>query len=72
MESAAEEYFASYEEARAAYRARNFADARREFRHCFELRPDDLLTSVYLERCDIFLQRPPAEDWEGVWIAEHK
>jgi adenylate cyclase len=67
-----DEYLASYEDARRAYRERNFADAMRRFQRCLELRPADALPSVYLERCEIFLQRPPEEDWEGVWVAEHK
>jgi adenylate cyclase len=72
LESTVDEYLATYTGAREAYRARHFADARRDFLRCCELRPGDLLPSVYLERCEIFLERPPAEDWEGVWVAEHK
>ncbi len=71
-ESIMEEYLALYEEARAAYRARNFAAARQQFRRCLELRPEDALPSVYIERCEIFLQRPPEENWNGVWVAAHK
>ncbi|MGI8431932.1 MAG: adenylate/guanylate cyclase domain-containing protein, partial [Chthoniobacterales bacterium] len=61
-----------HEEACKAYRARNFSEAQRHFQRCQVLQPDDVLPSIYLERCEIFLQKPPPEEWEGVWVAEHK
>ena len=67
-----EEYLATYAGARAAYRARSFAEATRQFHHCSELQPNDELPRLYLERCEVFLRQPPPEDWAGVWIAEHK
>ncbi|MGI8955957.1 MAG: CHASE2 domain-containing protein [Chthoniobacterales bacterium] len=72
LEAILEEYLALFAAARNAYRGRDFFEADRQFRRCLELRPDDQLPAVYLERCEIFLRQPPAEDWEGVWIAEHK
>ncbi len=62
----------THEEACNAYRQRNFTEASRLFRRCQELRPDDVLPALYVERCDIFLARPPPEDWGGIWVAEHK
>lgn len=72
LEATMEEYLATYAGARDAYRERDFADASIRFRRCLELRPKDALPVVYLKRCEFFLHRPPTDDWEGVWIADHK
>lgn len=61
-----------HEEACKAYRARDWSGATRKFQRCLELRPDDKLPAIYLERCETFLQKPPPEEWEGIWVAEHK
>ena len=72
LDSILQEYLESYAAARAAYREQAFTEARFHFRRCLELRPNDKLQLLYLERCEVFLENPPPEDWEGVWIAEHK
>ena len=40
-----------HEEACKAYRARDFGEATKKFQRCLELRPDDKLPAIYLERC---------------------
>ncbi len=72
LDALMEEYLATYAGARDAYRAGSFSEATRHFQRCLELCPDDTLTSVYLQRCEVFLREPPEEDWSGVWVAERK
>ncbi len=72
LDAIMEEYLELYAGAREAYRSRSFAEANLRFQRCLELCPGDTLPSLYLERCETFLRKPPEEDWEGVWIAEHK
>ena len=67
-----QDYLMIFAGARDAYRQGRFTEATQQFQRCRELCPDDTLTSIYLQRCEIFLRQPPEEDWEGVWIAERK
>jgi len=32
-----------------------------------EVRPDDVVSGLYLERCKYFSETPPENDWDGVW-----
>ena len=42
------------------------------FREALRLHPDDLLSKMYVERCDHLRANPPGEDWEGVWVMQSK
>ena len=53
----------------AHYRNRDWAGAETAFRECLAIQPSDNPSQVMLERIDAFRQTPPAEDWDGVWIA---
>jgi adenylate cyclase len=51
----------------AAYRAREWDAAEREFRSCLELRPEDAPSTIYIERIATFRKEPPPANWDGVW-----
>jgi adenylate cyclase len=51
----------------AAYRAREWNAAERQFRHCLELRADDAPSTLYIERIATFRKEPPPANWDGVW-----
>jgi adenylate cyclase len=72
LDSTLQDYLENYAAARAAYRDRDFTEARRCFRRCIELCPNDKLPVLYLERCAAFLTNPPPDNWKAIWIAEHK
>jgi adenylate cyclase len=36
------------------------------------LRPDDKLCAIHVERCAHYLNEPPPEDWDGVWVMKEK
>jgi adenylate cyclase len=62
----------AYAEGLAAYRARDWDAAARAFGHCREIAPDDRPSQVFLARIGGFRDRPPANDWTGVWALESK
>ncbi len=57
----------AFAEAVAHYRRREWARATKMFGEILELCPDDRPTQLYLERCGIYANNPPPEDWDGVW-----
>lgn len=60
-----------YEDGVAAFRAGDFATARRSFVMAAACGLEDELTRLYLRRCDILLAEPP-ETWDGVWVLKEK
>ena len=54
-----------YESGLAAYRARNFVDARIFFQQLLAARASDQPARMMLQRCTEFVQSPPGKDWEG-------
>lgn len=54
-----------WEEAKAAFRASA------KFEDNFPNRPTNP-SQVYLERCDYFVEHPPAADWDGSWALKSK
>jgi adenylate cyclase len=56
----------------AAYRAREWGAAERQFRRCRGLDPTDAPAALYLERLVALRAAPPAGDWDGVWRFTHK
>ncbi|MFO0581764.1 MAG: adenylate/guanylate cyclase domain-containing protein [Anaeromyxobacter sp.] len=67
-----EAWLARWEEAVAAYRARDFAGARAGFVSLGAGRPADEPCRVYVERCDAFLAAPPPDGWNGVYELHDK
>jgi adenylate cyclase len=55
-----------------AYRARDWASARRSFDGALELYPTDGPAIVYRQRCDLLCTTPPADGWDGVWNLTEK
>lgn len=54
------------------YRARDWDGAEAAFADCLALAPADAPSRVFLERIRRFRTDPPAEDWDGVWVAAGK
>lgn len=62
----------AYEHALSLYFKRAFADAREGFKKALSVRPQDASAQLFIERCEQYLQRPPAPDWDGAFVAEEK
>ena len=61
-----------YAEGLAAYRGRQWDDAREAFRAALELVPGDGPSTALLERIDGFQANPPQADWDGAWRLDQK
>jgi len=61
-----------YQEGRALFLDRNFAESARAFTRALELRPQDLPSRNYLELSQKYQETPPPPDWQGVRIHEAK
>jgi adenylate cyclase len=53
------------------YRARQFEQARKQFEMALTLR-DDAPSALYVRRCSILEMDPPPDDWNGVYVMQHK
>jgi predicted ATPase/class 3 adenylate cyclase len=49
----------------ASYDSRDFPSARDSFGVMAQLDPEDQVPRIFLERCQRYLERAPADDWEG-------
>ncbi len=56
-----------YAEALDAYRERRFEEALATFTECGALRPEDRPSRLMMDRCRLYRQTPPPEDWDGTF-----
>ena len=61
-----------YSDGLAAYRARRWDDARRDFAAALDAVSDDGPSLTFIKRLDGFAMTPPGDDWDGVWRLEQK
>ncbi len=61
-----------FEVALTLYRARDWEKARAAFKSVLEVADEDKPSKIYVERCEYFLQNPPAKDWDGVFNRAEK
>jgi adenylate cyclase len=61
-----------YSEGLAAYRARNWDEASRAFGAALEAVPADGPARTLAARVADFKAKPPAQDWNGAWLFDHK
>jgi adenylate cyclase len=53
------------------YRNGNFTDALKKFEELC-VRNQDHVSSLYAERCRVFIISPPPAEWDGVFVAKTK
>jgi adenylate cyclase len=61
-----------YEKGLAAYRAMAFKDAEQHFLAALKAMPGDGPSSMYVERCRMFIKTPPPADWDRIWTMTSK
>ncbi len=61
-----------FAEGRRHYKLMNFEDARNSFAKALEILPDDGPSKVYYLRCKHYIENPPPEDWDGVFVMKTK
>ena len=69
---AAVEVLGHYRDGLERYRAGRFKQAVASFRQALALNPQDRLSSLYTERCEHYLNHPPGDDWDGIWVLKEK
>jgi adenylate cyclase len=62
----------AFDEALAAYRRKNWEEARAAFESCLKIVPDDGPSRVFLSRIAQFCTTAPGLDWDGVWSLVEK
>ena len=61
-----------FAEGRKHYKLMNFDDARGVFAKALEIDPQDGPSKVYYLRCKHYIENPPPEDWDGVFVMQTK
>lgn len=62
----------AFAEGRKRYKLLEFDSALSCFESALEIDPEDGPSRVYAQRCRHYLQNPPPEDWDGVFIMTTK
>ncbi len=58
-----------FDEALQLYYSKKFTEAKEKFA---VMAPTDPTSDIYLERCDMWMQEPPPDDWDGSWTMKTK
>lgn len=61
-----------FAEGRKRYKLMDFKDAQKYFAQALKVNPDDGPSKVYYARCKHYIDNPPPEDWDGVFVMTSK
>ena len=61
-----------FAEGRRHYKLMDFDKARDSFAKALQIDPEDGPSKVYFLRCKHYIDNPPPEDWDGVFIMKTK
>lgn len=61
-----------YVEGRKLYKLMEFERAKEYFASALKVDPDDGPCKVYYVRCKHYIENPPPEDWDGVFVMTTK
>ncbi|NCN06139.1 MAG: hypothetical protein GW949_10980 [Spirochaetales bacterium] len=61
-----------FAQGRKSYKLMMFEEARGFFAKALELDAEDGPSKVYYARCKHYLENPPSEDWDGVFVMKTK
>lgn len=61
-----------FAEGRKFYKLMEFEAALVSFEKALEIDPNDGPSRVYVERCRHYIENPPPEDWDGVFVMKTK
>jgi hypothetical protein len=61
-----------FTEGRNNYKLMKFDAAKDLFSKALKVDPEDGPSKVYFARCKHYLQHPPPEDWDGVFVMKTK
>ncbi len=66
------DFLGRFEEAHQVFDARDWKRSLALFQKLSDERPDDGPTKSYIKKCEIFMQKAPAPDWDGVFSLSEK
>ena len=72
LPKAQEEAYSAYATGLEAYRQQSWDEALELFQHSLALWPQDGPSRTMVERCQIYQQASPPEEWDGVFAHTHK
>ncbi len=55
-----------------AYKKRAWKSAIEQFQAALQIRKDDVVSNIYIQRSMMFLDAPPPDDWNGVFVMTKK
>ncbi|HSV55916.1 MAG TPA: hypothetical protein VLH39_02265 [Magnetospirillaceae bacterium] len=61
-----------FAQGRRSYKLMKFQEAGSLFQEALRIDPADGPSRIYLERCRQYVQEPPPEDWDGVFVMKTK
>jgi hypothetical protein len=61
-----------FNEGRKNYKLMKFEAAKDLFAKALSVDPEDGPSKVYFARCKHYMQNPPPEDWDGVFVMKTK
>lgn len=61
-----------FTEGRKHYKMMDFSGALEHFKQALEIDPEDGPSQEYVKRCEIYIENPPPEDWDGVFVMKTK
>lgn len=62
----------NFAEGRRKYKVMDFPGALQHFIEALRVDPDDGPSKVYYQRCKHYIENPPPEDWDGVFVMTTK
>ena len=60
-----------FNEGRISFKAGDWEKGIGSFKECLKANPNDKLSQIYIDRCEIMKQRNP-KDWDGIWVMDTK
>ncbi|MBF0461320.1 MAG: response regulator [Magnetococcales bacterium] len=57
----------AYRSGFALFRARRWRESQAAFQECLRRDANDCMAQMYWERCSLFMEQPPADDWDGAF-----
>lgn len=61
-----------YNEGLELYRQKQWAAATEKFNAALKIMPNDELSKLYMTRCQEYIDEPPPQDWDGVFVMKTK
>lgn len=61
-----------FTEGRKKYKLMDFGEAQKFFAQALKVNPEDGPSKVYYARCKHYIENPPPEDWDGVFVMTTK